>query len=141
MCRKTVTNQCVVVHVGPGHDTVDLPPVGLIGTMFLQSLHTYALRPSMTRKWKCHRLGHAHYILQLKSLNYGQFSMSITRYRVNPVISCLSFKLYSFYCVHNSMTSTVLAMSPLFFLWYALLHGTSTRIGSCLHGLTIRASF
>ncbi len=74
------------------------------------------------------------YKLQLKSWNYGQFSMSITRYWVSPIIwavayhlivgcrqlisdhlhegilfllSCLSFELYSFYCVHNSTTSTV----------------------------------
>ncbi len=48
------------------------------------------------------------------SWNYGQISISIARYWVNPVsegifwISCLSFELYSFYCVHNSTNSTVI---------------------------------
>ncbi len=65
-------------------------------------------------------------LLQLKSLNYGQSSMTITLSWVNPVmwpiayqlisehlsegifwISCLFFKLCSFYCVHNSTAVTV----------------------------------
>ncbi len=64
-------------------------------------------------------------MLQLKSWNYEQFSMSITLYRVNPV--------YLFYCVHNSTTSTQsVGYQPMHNL-QILSHSSAKGFASSIH--------